>query len=72
MRHSSTFILPEVVPAGHVLVHNSVPPSPGLGHPRGFHPRFLPPDTPGLVVCDCDFAPELGPRYRLERAKKSA
>jgi hypothetical protein len=51
MRHRSTFILPEVIPAGHVLVHNSVRPYPGRGHPDGFHPRFLPPDTQGLVVC---------------------
>ena len=71
MRFHTSFSLPKVVPAGHVLVHNSVRPYSGRGHPDGFHPRLLPPDTPGLVVCDCDFAPELGPHYRLERAKSA-
>jgi hypothetical protein len=71
MRYKTTFTLPEVIPAGHVLVHNTVLPSSGIDHPRGFHPRFLRPDTPGLVLCDCDFAPELGPHYRVERPKSA-
>jgi hypothetical protein len=72
MRFHTTFILPEVIPAGHVLVHNSVRPYPGRGHPDGFHPRFLPPDAPGLVVCDCGwFLPErFDPHYRLERVER--
>ena len=72
MRYSSTsIILPEVISAGHVLVHNSVRPYPGHGHPDGFHVWPSPPDTPDLVVCDCGFAPKLGPHYRLERAKSA-
>ncbi len=71
MRYSSTCILPEVIPAGHVLVHNSVRPYPGRGHPDGFHVWPSPPDTPDLVVCDCGFAPKLGPHYRLECAKSA-
>jgi hypothetical protein len=71
MHYSTTFTRPEFVPAGHVLVHNSVRPYPGRGHPDGFHARFSPLDAPGLVVCDCGFAPDLGPHYRLERAKSA-
>lgn len=73
MRYSATFTLPEVVPAGHVLVHSSVRPYPGRGHPRGFHAWFSPPDAPGLVVRDCGWSlPEkFDPHYRLERAKSA-
>jgi hypothetical protein len=71
MKFSSTFTLPEVIPAGHVLVHNSVRPYSGHGRPDGFHVWTSPPDAPGLVVCDCGgFLPEkLGPHYRLERRR---
>jgi hypothetical protein len=73
MRYSTTFTLPEFIPAGHVIVHNSVRPDSGRGHPDGFHAWISPPDAPGLVVCDCGWVlPErFSQHYRAERAKSA-
>lgn len=57
------------IPAGKVLVHNHVNPSPRLGS-RGFRAWTASPDT-RMVLCECGLAPELGAHYyyrRLERA----
>jgi len=56
--------LPEAVPLGSVLVHNSVRPQPVLGS-SGFRAWMEPPDAPHLVVCGCGWASELGPHYRV-------
>jgi hypothetical protein len=57
--------LPKSAPAGSVLVHNQVfPPSHRLGS-RGSRAWLDRSDTPGYVVCDCGWASELGPHYRV-------
>ena len=53
------------VPAGLVVVHNSVRPTRRLGS-RGFR-AWLQERRPELVRCDCPWAPEAGPHYRVER-----
>jgi hypothetical protein len=55
--------LPTKVPAGWVLVHNSVRPTRRLGS-RGFR-AWLARPSDRLVVCGCDWATELGEHYRV-------
>jgi hypothetical protein len=55
--------LPREVPFGKALVHNSVAPSRRQGF-RGA--RFwLQDPSDRLIVCDCSWASELGPHYRV-------
>lgn len=54
--------LPAEVPAGLVLVHNSVRPTRRLGS-RGFRAWLTEPGD-RLVRCDCGWASELGAHYR--------
>ena len=58
--------LPKVVPAGKVLVHNSVRPSRRQGN-RGARFWLSPEGTERLEHCPCDWAPELGQHYRVTR-----
>ena len=58
--------LPDALPEGRVLVHNNVVPTRQLGS-GGFHAWLAEPDATGLVACDCDWAPELGEHYRVQR-----
>jgi hypothetical protein len=51
---------------GQVVVHNSVRPTRRLGS-RGFRVWYDSPTAPGLTPCDCDWAPELGAHYRVDR-----
>jgi hypothetical protein len=55
--------IPAEVPAGWVVVHNNVRPARRLGW-NGFRAWLTGPST-RLVVCDCDWAPELGEHYRV-------
>ena len=57
--------LPDAIPPGRVLVHNTVRPAPRLGF-RGFRAWLTPPDAARLDVCDCDWARELGQHYRVK------
>jgi hypothetical protein len=59
--------LPSAVPAGKVLVHNSVRPSRRLGT-RGFR-AWLQSPSERLMVCDCDWAADLGKHYRVLSAR---
>jgi hypothetical protein len=58
---------PSAIPAGKVVVHNSVRPTRRLGS-RGFR-AWLSTPTGRLVACDCAWAPELGIHYRIERKR---
>jgi hypothetical protein len=59
------FSMPKAVPAGHLLVHNHVRPSRRIGL-NGFRIWLATQvDAPPLVLCDCDWAPELGPHFRV-------
>lgn len=55
--------LPKRVPAGKVLVHNTVAPTGNLNS-RGFRAWLTTPDK-SLEVCPCRWAPELGEHYRV-------
>jgi len=60
--------LPESVPAGKVLVHNSVRTTGRLSFGlRGSRSWLQPPDPERLELCDCTWASELGPHYRVRR-----
>ena len=54
--------LPTEIPAGKMLVHNSVSPSLRFGA-RGFRAWFTT-DPEGLEVCPCNWCAELGNHYR--------
>lgn len=56
--------LPTQVPPARILVHNHVRPTRRLGS-RGFRAWLSAPDDATTEPCDCDFAPELGPHYRV-------
>lgn len=56
--------MPAAVPAGQILVHNNVVPTRRI-NTRGFRVWLAAPDPVKFVVCDCDWAPELGAHYRL-------
>ena len=57
--------LPTSIPAGHLLVHNQVQPTRDVGM-RGFRIWLTTQvDTPPLALCDCSWAPELGPHFRV-------
>jgi hypothetical protein len=61
-------VLPKASPKdGRVLVHNSVRPTRHLDT-RGFR-AWLQPKTESLAVCDCGWAVELGPHYRVAKHK---
>jgi hypothetical protein len=62
------FTLPAVIPTNRVLVHNNVRPTRRLGS-RGFRAWLSPAGYQHLVACDCDWAPELGQHYRVERGE---
>jgi hypothetical protein len=53
-----------------VLVHNSVRPTRRLGS-RGFRAWLQSPDSVGLEVCGCGWAPELGQHYRVKQKVKA-
>jgi hypothetical protein len=55
--------LPKSVPDGRCLVHNHIRPTRRLGS-RGFR-AWLADPSPALTVCDCGWAPELGPHFRV-------
>lgn len=57
--------LPRAVPRGRVLVHNQVRPTRHLGM-RGFRAWLQEPNPDKLVACDCGWAAELGPHYRVK------
>jgi hypothetical protein len=59
------FSMPKVVPVGKALVHNQVRPTRQIGM-RGFRFWLAAPDTPTLEACDCKWAPELGPHFRVK------
>jgi hypothetical protein len=62
---------PGEIPAGQVMVHNSVRPTRKLG-PRGFRAWLRAPSgLPAIEPCDCDWAPELGTHYRVRLGKPS-
>ena len=52
------------IPAGRVVVHNQVRPTRRLGS-RGFR-AWLAEPSERLVLCGCDWAPELGEHYRVK------
>jgi hypothetical protein len=57
--------MPKSVPAGRLLVHNNVRPTRRIGM-RGFRIWLaLQAQTPPLVQCDCGWAQELGPHFRV-------
>ena len=56
--------MPTEIPIGKILVHNNVVPARRIGT-RGFRVWFASPDSNKYVVCDCDWAPELGQHYRI-------
>jgi hypothetical protein len=56
--------MPIVIPEGKILVHNNVVPARRIGT-RGFRIWYASPDSNKYVVCDCDWAPELGQHYRI-------
>jgi hypothetical protein len=58
--------LPTAVPPDRVLVHNNVRPTRRLGS-RGFRAWLAAPDPTQLETCDCGFAPEVGPHFRIRR-----
>ena len=60
--------LPTQLDPGVVLVHNSVRPTRRLGS-RGFRAWLAAPDLARLEVCPCEWAPELGPHYRVRRTE---
>ncbi len=62
--------LPQAVPEGRLLVHNNVRPTRRLGS-RGFR-AWLASDPVGLVPCDCGWASELGPHYRVRASRPSS
>ena len=67
--------IPHSVPPDRVVVHNNVRPTRQLGS-RGFRAWLCPslevlrvtpdPGRPVLQLCDCGWAPELGPHYRVK------
>jgi len=56
--------LPEAIPEGQFLVHNSVGPT----HPLGSHGfrAWLQAQDEHLEPCDCGWIPELGTHYRVK------
>jgi hypothetical protein len=56
--------LPEAIPEGQFLVHNSVRPT----HPLGSHGfrAWLQAQDEHLEPCDCGWTPELGTHYRVK------
>jgi hypothetical protein len=58
-------VIPHEVPAGRIVVHNSVRPTRWLGS-RGFR-AWLAEPADEYVACDCAWAPELGIHYRVHR-----
>jgi hypothetical protein len=56
--------LPKVVPEGKRLVHNFVRPSRRQGQ-RGAARYWLADPAANLIACDCNWASELGPHYRM-------
>jgi len=56
--------LPEAIPEGQFLVHNSVRPM----HPLGSHGfrAWLQARDEHLEPCDCGWSPELGTHYRVK------
>ncbi len=55
--------LPDAIPPGRILVHNSVRPAKRLGY-RGFRAWLSFPE-PKCVICDCKWASNLGKHYRV-------
>ena len=57
--------LPEVIPEGQFLVHNSARPM----HPLGSHGfrAWLQAQAEHLEPCDCGWTPELGTHYLVKR-----
>ena len=60
--------LPEAIPEGQFLVHNSVRPT----HPLGSHGfrAWLQVRDEHLEPCDCGWTPELGTHYRVKLRPK--
>ena len=56
--------LPEAIPEGQFLVHNSEPPMRPLGS-HGFR-AWLQAQDEHLEPCDCGWTPELGAHYRVK------
>jgi hypothetical protein len=65
--HEYLFQMPKAVPANRLLVHNHVRPTRQLNM-RGFRAWLQAPDEARLEPCDCAWAPELGPHFRVKRA----
>jgi hypothetical protein len=57
--------MPEEIPAGMLLIHNNVRPTRRLGGSRGFRAWLEEPGAGPREVCECSWAPELGPHYRV-------
>ena len=55
--------LPDAIPPGRILVHNSVRPAKRMGY-RGFR-AWLSFPKPKYVICDCKWASNLGEHYRV-------
>jgi len=55
--------LPDAIPPGRILVHNSVRPAKRMGY-RGFRAWLSFPE-PKYVICDCKWASNLGEHYRV-------
>jgi hypothetical protein len=62
--------LPSAVPEGKFLVHNSVQPTRRRGS-RGSR-GWLQADGARLERCDCGWAAELGPHYRVQRPTRAS
>ncbi len=58
--------VPQSVPSGKIVVHNSLPPTMRLGV-RGFR-AWLAEPSPDYEACSCDWAPHLSVHYRVVTA----
>jgi hypothetical protein len=58
--------LPTQIPAGHVLVHNSVRPRRRV-NASGARAWLEAPDPTRLEICRCGWAPELGRHFRVRK-----
>ena len=56
--------MPTEIPAGKIVVHNNVVPARRV-NTRGFRVWLASPGSNKYIVCDCNWAPELGQHYRI-------
>src|SRR5262245_15140205 len=62
--------LPAKIPTGKILVHNQVIPAHRIGT-RGSRAWLASHDGRKYVLCDCNWAAELGAHYRVKRVKEA-